>query len=138
VLGHSFDVNFGFSGMARLAADLRATRGKSSWRSRFGEHLDYAMGRVVDGVARQLTAADATRPIYADFLAEATPMLGLARVPEAVESMRASGRAWADVGRVAASATPGTDPGPVFDELADLVDEALRHEQQAVASLQRP
>jgi hypothetical protein len=134
VLGNAFDVNFGLSGMARLAADLRATRGRSSWRSRFGDSVGYALARVVDGVQRELTAADATRPLYADFLDEAAPLLRLPGLPRAVEALRASGRGWAEVSRLAAG-NEHADTADVFDRLADLVDECLGHERHAVELL---
>ncbi|MFE5940828.1 hypothetical protein ACFQ69_36490 [Streptomyces sp. NPDC056470] len=37
VLGNNFDVNFGFSGMEKLAAQLRDTRTKTGWERRFGD-----------------------------------------------------------------------------------------------------
>ena len=36
VLGHSFDSNFGFSGMTKLATQLRDARTKTGWARRFG------------------------------------------------------------------------------------------------------
>ena len=37
VLGNSFDTNFGFSGMRRLAGQLRDTRTKTGWARRFAD-----------------------------------------------------------------------------------------------------
>lgn len=133
VLGNAFDVNFGFSGMARLAADLRAPRGKSAWITRFTDHLPYALGRLVDGVQRDYTAADATRPLYADFLAEAAPLLDAPRLPEAIAAFRASGRAWAEVSRLASASID--DPRQRLDDLAALVESCLDHERTAVECL---
>jgi hypothetical protein len=45
VLGNSFDVNMGLSGMARLVADLRDGQTRKGWRKRFGDHRAYAFGR---------------------------------------------------------------------------------------------
>jgi hypothetical protein len=133
VLGNSFDANFGFSGMSRLVTDLRADRGRSAWITRFAGHLDYAMGRVVDGVRREYTADNATRTLYADFLAQAAPLLDLPSLPQAVDAFRASGRSWGSVARVAAAG--GSSPRALFDELADLVMSCLDHERRAVAAL---
>src|SRR4051812_9847291 len=44
VLGNSFDVNFGFAGMAKFAAQLRDTRRKDSWAKRFGSPVAFAHG----------------------------------------------------------------------------------------------
>jgi hypothetical protein len=71
VLGNSFDVNFGFSGMEKLAAQLRDT--KKGWAKRFGEPLAFAHGmrRMYECLELEYTSPGATRPVYADFLDEA-------------------------------------------------------------------
>jgi len=50
VLGHAFDVNFGFSGMRRLAQQLRADRGKDAWARRFAspEAPAFALRRLYE------------------------------------------------------------------------------------------
>nr|MDT0664950.1 BtrH N-terminal domain-containing protein [Micromonospora sp. DSM 115978] len=72
VLGNSFDVNFGFSGMAKLASQLRDTTTKSGWARRFGEPVAFFHGvrRLYDCIEVEYTSPGATRPLYAEFLAE--------------------------------------------------------------------
>lgn len=131
VLGNSFDVNFGLSGLARLAADLRARRGRSAWRTRFADHFDYMRHRLVECIQRELTAPDATRPLYADFLAEAAPLLDLPQASQAIAALRASGQGWSAITKLASDPGP-KQPDAVYDELAELVDACLDHEQRFV------
>ncbi|MFL6123136.1 BtrH N-terminal domain-containing protein [Actinophytocola sp.] len=72
VLGNNFDVNFGFSGMARLAVQLRDTRTRTGWAKRFGAPVPFYHGvrRLYECVELEYTAPGATRPTYARFLAE--------------------------------------------------------------------
>ncbi|HET6213353.1 MAG TPA: DUF4872 domain-containing protein, partial [Micromonosporaceae bacterium] len=96
VLGNSFDTNFGFSGMARLAEQLRDERGKLGWTRRFGApgHLPAGLRRLYEGLELENTAPAATRPLYADFLDEAAGVLGDPRLPEAAALFRRSGEVW--------------------------------------------
>jgi hypothetical protein len=72
VLGNSFDANFGFSGMRKLAAQLRDARTKSGWAQRFGAAVSFSAGmrRLYECLELSYTAPGATRPLYADFLDE--------------------------------------------------------------------
>ncbi|MFI7704198.1 BtrH N-terminal domain-containing protein [Nonomuraea sp. NPDC049480] len=115
VLGNNFDVNFGLSGMRKLAAQLADTTGKQGWTSRFGEDPGPVLDRLHDCLEAEYTAPGATRPLYADFLSET----GHA---EAAAVYREAGRQWS---RVAAARAP-------FPELAELVAEAVRLEEQGV------
>jgi hypothetical protein len=76
VLGNSFDVNFGLSGMAKLAGQLGDARGRDGWARRFDGHLDLALRRVDECLEREYTAPGATRPLYAAYLTEVAPLLG--------------------------------------------------------------
>jgi len=109
VLGHSFDSNFGFSGMAKLATQLRDTRTKAGWAKRFGSPVDFFHGvrRLYECLELQFTAPGATRPLYADFLDEAAPVLGAPALTEAAALFRASGAAWSRLATRAAEATAG-------------------------------
>ncbi len=109
VLGHSFDSNFGFSGMAKLAAQLRDTRTKTGWAKRFGSPVNFFHGvrRLYECVELQFTAPGATRPIYADFLDEAAPVVGAPALGEAAALFRESGAAWSRLAARAAEATTG-------------------------------
>ena len=50
----AFDVNFGLSGMARLAKDLRDTRTRSGWTARFSDEpgFRYVTARLADAVTK--------------------------------------------------------------------------------------
>ena len=144
VLGNSFDVNFGFSGMAKLAAQLRDPRGKTGWTMRFGgEHFGLAMRRLHECLETEYTAPGATRPLYADFLDEAAALLdrtGAAALREGAGLVRESGERWSTMaGRAAEASDSATaeERRQLFDRLADLVDEARTTEEAAAAALAR-
>ncbi|MBT2458817.1 BtrH N-terminal domain-containing protein [Streptomyces sp. ISL-86] len=133
VLGNKFDVNFGFSGMEKLAAQLRDTRTTTGWEGRFGsaEAFRVGTGRLYACLEEEWTAPGATRPLYADFL-------DLAGRPEAAGLFRDSARHWSRLAALARTADPDTDAAgrrALFDECAGLVDRSLALERQAVALL---
>jgi hypothetical protein len=136
VLGNSFDVNFGLSGMAKLAGELRDTRTRKGWAKRFGtpEGRAHAMRRLVECVEKEYTAPGGTRPIYADFLDEALPPDASAAAGwiRAAGSIRAAGERWSALAR---SATTDGDLRGWCDRAADLVDEAAALERRAVEAL---
>jgi hypothetical protein len=136
VLGNSFDVNFGLSGMAKLAGELRDTRTRKAWAKRFGtpEGRAHAMRRLVECVEKEYTAPGGTRPIYADFLDEALPPDASAAAGwiRAAGSIRAAGERWSALAR---SATTEGDLRGWCDRAADLVDEAAALERRAVEAL---
>ncbi|SEP78667.1 BtrH N-terminal domain-containing protein [Lentzea albida] len=115
VLGNNFDVNFGFSGMRKLAKELR-DKGKKGWAQRWAGTEDVVTRRLHDCLEVEYTAPSATRPLYAEFLTEA----GL---PGAHE-FRESGRLWSEIAR-----------GGDYDELALKVDEARSVEERAIRRL---
>jgi hypothetical protein len=96
VLGNSFDVNFGFSGMAKLATQLRDTKTKNGWAKRFGEPVAFAHGvrRLYECLELEYTAPGATRSVYADFLVETG-------FPEAAALFRESGAKWSSLASLA-------------------------------------
>ncbi|HEU4424745.1 MAG TPA: BtrH N-terminal domain-containing protein [Pilimelia sp.] len=155
VLGNSFDVNFGFSGMEKLAAELRDPRGKHGWERRFGTAagFNHAMVRLEACLEREYTAPGATRPLYADYLDEAASVLGAraatqvagvlgaSAATQAAALFRESGRRWSRLAALAA-AQAGTPGGPdatrrreLFDEFATLVESCLTDEREAVEVL---
>jgi hypothetical protein len=146
VLGHSFDVNFGFSGMAKLAAELRDDRSKAAWSRRFpgGVPFVHAMVRLDECLERANTAPGATRPVYADFLDEAFG--AVAAATEAAALFRESGRRWSELAATAADAATaaqaGTEPDAatvrgLYDEFAAVVEACLDAEQRAVELLRK-
>jgi hypothetical protein len=121
VLGHSFDSNFGFSGMAKLAAQLRDGRTKAGWAKRFGPPVPFFHGvrRLYECLELQFTAPGATRPAYADFLDEAAPVLGAPVLAEAAGLFRRSGAVWSRIAARAVEATTG------LGEYTELAEERL-------------
>src|SRR6266542_2512372 len=132
VLGNNFDVNFGFSGMSRLAASLRDGRTKAGWLHRFAAPNAFAAGlrRLHDCLEVEYTAPGGTRPLYADYLAEAAGVLdgdATDRLREAAEELRRSGEQWSALAGRAAEAS---------DSLGELAD--LTQQQMAVIITQGP
>ncbi|WP_330271555.1 BtrH N-terminal domain-containing protein [Lentzea sp. NBC_00516] len=115
VLGNNFDVNFGFSGMRKLAEQLR-DKGKKGWGRRWADDPGFVKQRLRDCLEVEFTAPAATRPLYAEFLEEA----GL---PGAQE-FRASGALWSEIAN-----------GGDYDDLAGKVDEARSIEERAIRLL---
>jgi Domain of unknown function (DUF4872)/Butirosin biosynthesis protein H, N-terminal len=117
VLGNSFDANFGFSGMARLAAGLRDARTKTGWPARFGAPEAFAFGirRLRQCLDLEYTSAGGTRPLYAEFLDEAAALLGDPRLAEAAALFRESGALWSEIASRAGAAADGLGE---FAELA--------------------
>ncbi|SMD21044.1 DUF4872 domain-containing protein [Kibdelosporangium aridum] len=123
VLGNNFDANFGFSGMAKLAGQLRDTRTKTGWTKRFGD-TDHGTKRLYECLEEQYTAPGATRPLYADFLDEVGR-------PQPAKLFRQSGAAWS---RLAQKARTSHD----YPAMAEIVDECLSLERRAVELLRQP
>jgi hypothetical protein len=120
VLGNSFDVNFGFSGMAKLASQLRDQKTKTGWAKRFGD-TEHGTKRLYECLELEYTAPGATRPLYADFLDEAGQ-------PKPAKLLRESGAKWSEL---AALAQKSHD----YPAMADIVDECLNLERHAVELL---
>ncbi|MFF4852805.1 BtrH N-terminal domain-containing protein [Streptomyces sp. NPDC001194] len=133
VLGNQFDVNFGFSGMEKLAAQLRDRTTKTGWERRFAgpEAFRAGTGRLYACLEEEWTAPGATRPLYADFL-------DLAGRPEAAALLRDSAGHWSRLADLARTAEPDSDAAArraLFDACAELVDRSLELERRAVALL---
>ncbi|MEV0989191.1 BtrH N-terminal domain-containing protein [Streptomyces sp. NPDC049949] len=133
VLGNRFDVNFGFSGMEKLAAQLRDRTTETGWERRFGGPEAFRAGtaRLYACLEEEWTAPGATRPLYADFL-------DLAGRPEAAALLRDSAGHWSRLAALARTAEPDSDAAArraLFDECAELVDRSLELERRAVALL---
>ncbi|KMO95542.1 hypothetical protein ACS04_23145 [Streptomyces roseus] len=133
VLGNQFDVNFGFSGMEKLAAQLRDRTTETGWERRFAAPEAFRAGtaRLYACLEEEWTAPGATRPLYADFL-------DLAGRPEAASLLRDSAGHWSRLADLARTAEPDSDAPArraLFDECAELVDRSLDLERRAVALL---
>lgn len=129
VLGNSFDVNFGLSGMRRLRDDLADTRTKRGWLRRFGSEPAYSvgLGRLADCLTWSYGAPGATRTAYAGFLAES------GRNDAAVLATQA-GRQWAAIADLAASSDDRV-PSATFARLADRLDAVITVEESLAAAL---
>jgi hypothetical protein len=115
VLGNSFDVNFGFSGMAKLAAQLRDTSTKTGWARRFGAPVPFYHGlrRLYECLELEYTAPGATRPTYARFLTEAG-------YGEAAELFARSGTLWSRIAELALRTTAA------LGEYAEVAEQRLQ------------
>lgn len=117
VLGNNFDVNFGFSGMAKLSTQLRDQRTKSGWPKRFNAPVPFYHGirRLYECLELEYTAPGATRPVYAAFLDEAAPLVS-GHLAEAADLFRQSGATWS---RLAALALETTSSLGEYTKLAE-------------------
>ncbi|MFI6505032.1 BtrH N-terminal domain-containing protein [Nonomuraea typhae] len=120
VLGNNFDVNFGLSGMRKLAEQLRDTTGKQGWTRRFPDPA-VALDRLAVCLDEEYTAPAASRPLFSDFLAEVGNS-------SASRIYRAAGDMWADVVRAARA-------HEAFPRVGDLVAAAVLEEERGVAQL---
>lgn len=134
VLGNSFDVNMGLSGIARLHADLEDTTTKKGWLRRFGtpEAFPVGMARLAECLTWSHTAPAAGRSLYATFLEEAGAVAGL-DLDRAAATARDAGAQWAEVADRAATATL---PEVTIPELADRVRALLVTESRLAQELQ--
>ncbi|QGN46965.1 DUF4872 domain-containing protein [Micromonospora sp. WMMD558] len=117
VLGNSFDANFGFRGMAKLAEQLRDARTRTGWARRFGAPVPFFHGvrRLYECLELEYTAPGATRPVYADFLDEAAPLVD-PRYAEAAALVRRSGENWSRLAALALETVQGLG---AYTELAE-------------------
>ncbi|GIH76475.1 BtrH N-terminal domain-containing protein [Planobispora longispora] len=132
VLGTSFDVNFGLSGMNRFAGQLGDAEGRTGWARRFAdpEAFFIAMTRLHECLEAEYTAPGATRPLYAAFLQEAGTLLGGAggtACARAADLYREAGELWSRI------ATRAVEPFPRYRELAAEKAELLLTEGAAAA-----
>lgn len=138
VLGHSYDVNFGFSGMRKLTTELQDRSTKQGWARRFATpaQVSYACDRLSECLTSAYTAPGATRPLYAMFLAEASALVQAPALAEAAALFARSGEDWkalATEARLQAQANEDRAiHGPeVFSGFADAVEACVRLEEQA-------
>lgn len=135
VLGNSFDVNFGLSGMAKLAHEMADGSTRAGWARRFGTPagFTYACRRLAQCLTSAYTAPGATRPLYAAFLREAAVILDEAGLAEAGDLVAASGDAWTALAAAAAAQgdAASTEPAAVFAGFAATVGRCRDLEEQA-------
>ena len=95
VMGNNFDANFGFRGLEKLAHELRAAT-KNGWLRRFEDPgAQFAvLHRLAIGIDYEWGSAQGMRPLYADFLDEASTRLGTPALTEAAALFRESAADW--------------------------------------------
>lgn len=138
VLGNSFDVNFGLSGIQKWADEVADTRTKKGWRARFSdqEAFRYAMDRLVECFTVAYGSPGATRPIFAEFLSEAHEATAY-DLKQAASFAAASGALWEEVVAVADGvADTATEPEAAFASIAELAYRIGDAEARLAASLQ--
>ncbi len=135
VLGNSFDVNFGLSGIAKWADELADDRTKKGWQARFGQGpgFEHAVARIAECFTHAYSAPGATRPIYARFLEEADSTSSLPLGP-AAKIAAESGNLWEEVVEVAVKAQ---DPGTTFAAIGDLARRLHEVESRLAQTLGR-
>lgn len=136
VLGNSFDVNMGLSGIRRFADDLADTRTRNGWPRRFGSALAFEAGarQLAECLTWAHTAPGATRPLYSAFLAEAGPLAGL-DLTAAGETAALAGARWSELANLAGGASAEDDPQRMIAAFAALAAEVLPLEERLAAEL---
>lgn len=110
--------SFGFAAFQRWADLLAKPNQKMSWEREFpaGPKMYAGLTSTFRGIALVGGEGQAERDVYADFLDEASAILGRPALKEAAEQFRASGRAWQEL---ASALLP--DAVPTFKETRELM-----------------
>ncbi|HLF28460.1 MAG TPA: BtrH N-terminal domain-containing protein [Anaerolineae bacterium] len=105
--------NFGFAGFQRWADLLTQPKQKLSWEREFpaGPKMYAGLTTTYQSVALGAGQGQAERDVYADFLDEASAVLGRPALKPAAEQFRASGRAWRELSHALLP-----DAAPAFKE----------------------
>jgi hypothetical protein len=92
----NFAGNFGLRGMAKWADAVADRRGAKGWARLFdsGPAFGHAMRRLHDCLTYDYSSPGALRPLYADFLTAAAPVLGDPALTEAAATYTRAGELW--------------------------------------------
>ncbi|MEM7048632.1 MAG: DUF4872 domain-containing protein [Acidobacteriota bacterium] len=122
----NFKNNFGLKGLARTAQAMGDLTTKKGWLRTFdsGPYAFAALWRLWECLTVELTAPAAGRPLFADFLEQASELPGCPDLRSAAELARASGEAFEDLVDLAVAA--GGGPLGQAIEWTEAIDEALR------------
>lgn len=137
----SFANNFGFAGLEKWRRLLTDPKDKKGWPAVFPEgRLAYlALRRTHDGIEHEFTAPAAGRPLYADFLHEASKLLGEKSYAAAAKLFQESGAEWsaiADAIRTCGDSV--VEEGcRLRESFRELLDEVERPEEDAAKRLHR-
>jgi hypothetical protein len=99
VMPGNFAGNFGLRGLARWAAAVGDRRSAKGWFRLFdsGPAFGHALRRLHDCLTFDHSSPGAMRPLYADFLTEAAPIVGDAALDDVGERYAAAGAVWAEI-----------------------------------------
>ncbi len=88
--------NFGLAALPKWAGLMVSTGDKKGWPRAFppGASLYHALVSVFESVETSAGGGGAFRPMYADFLEQAAPIVRTPELTEAAEAFRESGRCW--------------------------------------------
>jgi hypothetical protein len=105
VMPNNFAGNFGLRGLAKWAGAVADRRSRTGWARLYdsGPAHAHAMRRLYDCLTTEYSSPGAMRPLYADFLRAAAPLLGDAAVSEAADRYAAAGDLWSRIADVATS-----------------------------------
>ncbi|GER21748.1 hypothetical protein NCCP1664_02450 [Zafaria cholistanensis] len=133
-----FAKNFGVAGMRTWADRLRDTTTKKGWTAMFADEA-----RLRDGMAQlagfltsnRFSGSGGLRGLYADFLAEASALPGLAPLAEPAGAYRALAPRWDALAAAVDPAVAVGERAAHFARLADLVEELADAEEAAARGL---
>ncbi|QIM18506.1 hypothetical protein G7066_07525 [Leucobacter coleopterorum] len=118
VLGNSFDVNFGLSGLSKWSEKVLATT-KDGWNKAYGSDESWR-SRLQECIDQEHTARSAGRPLFAQ-------LLTTQGLTTAAAHFERSGRLWRGVADRAATLS--------YEELAEIVSQIAAEETQGVSAL---
>lgn len=95
--------NFGLPAFTKFADLVANTRQKKGWPTVFAEPAELlrALGSVHHGIETNGTGGGAFRPLYAEFLVEAAPLVGRPGLDEAAAAYQELGAHWSALARAA-------------------------------------
>lgn len=120
-----FAANIGLAGLDKWRRLLTDSKDRMSWSKVFPEGPDAGLGfsRLFECVEHAYTAANAGRPLYAEFLRWAADVTTESRYAEAAEAADASGERWAAIADLSSSADPAVRrAAAAIDKRAELLD----------------
>lgn len=99
----SYAGNFGFSGLEKWRDLLTDETDKKGWRTLFASpaHAIVALKRTYECARYHVTPPAGGRPLYADFLDEAAPIVGDEKLAEAAALLRKSAVLWDEIADLA-------------------------------------
>jgi hypothetical protein len=109
VLGNSFDVNFGLSGMRRFRDQVADAKGRTGWERRFGGSRGatyFCLTRLHECLQREYTSPGAGRPAFADYLRAAAGIVGRPELTDAAALAADAGAVWQSIADTCVSAAP--------------------------------